>query len=241
LERWRQARRAADSYGLLLIVIILQFLLMPLLDGWRWGPTVQTLFLGAMLLLAARTSRVHRHFLHIAQAMVVVAVVLVTVDNLFGDNPNDLISFLLGSLVVVTPFIILRRIMRHPVIDAQTVLGAICTYLLIGLTFAFVYHAIYSLDPESFKGELGNSALAGLAYFSFVTLAPLGYGDIVPVTEFGRMTAALEALLGQIFLVTLVAALVGNLGRQRRSVREADLDPELRAEPAPERGPQPST
>lgn len=231
LDRWRQARKTADSYGLLLIVIVLQFVLMPLLDGWRWGPTVQTLLLGTMLLLAARTSRVHPRFLHVAQGMVAVAVVLVTVDAMGGENPNDLISFLLGALVVVTPFIILRRILRHPVIDGQTVLGAICTYLLIGLTFAFVYHALYTLDPDAFKGDLGESALAGLAYFSFVTLATLGYGDIVPVTEFARMTAALEALLGQIFLVTLVAALVGNLGRERRSVRETDLEPGLREEP----------
>ena len=224
---WRELRRAPDSYGLLLGAILLQFFLMPLLDGLRWGPSIQAVLMGAVLLLAAHTSRVHQRFLRVAQVIVVLSVGAAVVDAAFGEQPTDAISFLLGLLVVATPFIILRRIAQHPVIDVQTVLGAICTYLLIGMTFTFLFHAIYSLDPEAYQGDLGSSALAGLAYFSFVTLATLGYGDITPVTEFARMTAVLEALTGQIFLVTLVAALVGNLGRERRRVRERDLDPEL--------------
>ena len=233
VARWRDLRHAPDSYGLLLVAILLQFLLMPLLDGPRWGAVIQTVLISATLLLAARTSRAHRHFMRAAQVMVVISITLSVLDAAIGEDPNDAISFLLGLLVVATPFVILRRIAQHPVIDVQTVLGAICTYLLIGMTFTFLYHAIYSLNPDAYAGDLGSSALAGLAYFSFVTLATLGYGDITPVTEFARMAAVLEALTGQIFLVTLVAALVGNLGRQRRPIRERELDPDLREESEP--------
>ncbi len=77
---------------------------------------------------------------------------------------------------------------------------------------AFAFHAMWALDNDAFSGNLGEAQF-GLLYFSYVTLATLGYGDIVPVGQVARSVAMVEALMGQIFLVTLVAALVGNLGR----------------------------
>lgn len=212
-----KTRKLADSYGLLLVVILLQFLLIPFLDETRWGSVVQGGMMALVLLLALRISEAHVRTRRIATVMVIIALCSLSGDA--AGNVSDsavFSSILLGTLVLFTPLVILRRIFQHPVISGQTVLGAICAYLLLGMACAFAFHAMWAIDNDAFKGNLGESPQFGLLYFSYVTLATLGYGDIVPVGQVARSVAMVEALMGQIFLVTLVAALVGNLGRVRR-------------------------
>ena len=210
--------RLVDSYGLLLVVILAQFILIPFLDDNKWGSTVQGVLMAMVLLLALRISHVTPRTHRIALAMVALAVAGLAGNTVAGVNDSEAFSsVLLGVLVIVTPVVILRRIFQHLVISGQTVLGAICAYLLFGMAFAFIYHAMWDLDASTFKGDLGASPQFGLLYFSYVTLATLGYGDIVPVGQLARSFAMIESLVGQIFLVTLVAALVGNLGRVRRN------------------------
>lgn len=214
--RLRDAERLADSYGLLLGVILLQILMLPLLDGTRWGVVLQGVLMAVMLMLALHISRAHHAAMRLAWVMVSVSLLIIVVDAATQSTATQgLPSILLGLLLVACPAVILRRIFQHPTINGQTVLGAICVYLLLGLMFAFFYHGVWALDHGAFSGDLGSSAQAGLGYFSYVTLATLGYGDIVPVSQWARSLAVVEALVGQIFLVTLVAALVGNLGRER--------------------------
>lgn len=223
VSRLRDAERLADSYGLLLVVIVLQIMTLPLLDETRWGALAQGVLMGVMLLLALHISKAHRAALRAATAMVALALLAIGIDAATESTAtNGLPSFLLGLLLVACPVVILRRIFQHPRINGQTVLGAICVYLMFGLTFAFFFHALWAVDQDAFGGNLGPSAQAGLGYFSYVTLATLGYGDIVPVNQWARSLAVIEALMGQIFLVTLVAALVGNLGRSR----PRQVDPE---------------
>lgn len=208
--------KLVDSYGLLLVVILAQFILIPFLDDSKWGATIQGLLMAFVLLLALRISHVSARTHRLALGAVTVALLGLVGNALVGVTDSEAFSsLLLGVLVVVTPVVILRRIFQHLVISGQTVLGAICAYLLFGMAFAFVYHAMWVVDPSVFGGDLGKSPQFGLLYFSYVTLATLGYGDIVPVGQLARSFAMIEALVGQIFLVTLVAALVGNLGRVR--------------------------
>jgi len=101
------------------------------------------------------------------------------------------------------------------VVDIRTVLGAICIYVLLGLLWAFVYSAIGAIRSQPFFAQTQDATSAQYVYFSFVTLTTVGYGDLTAVGNFGRACAALEALLGQIYLVTVVALLVSNLGRRR--------------------------
>lgn len=212
-----KAPKLVDSYGLLLVVILAQFVLIPFLDDNKWGSAIQGVIMAGVLLLALRISHVSVRTHRIAVAMVVLAL-LSLVGNTAADvsDSGAFSSVLLGVLVIITPVVILRRIFSHLVISGQTVLGAICAYLLFGMAFAFAYHAFWAIDPEAFNGNLGPSPQFGLLYFSYVTLATLGYGDITPVGQLARSFAMIESLVGQIFLVTLVAALVGNLGRVRR-------------------------
>jgi hypothetical protein len=96
------------------------------------------------------------------------------------------------------------------------VLAAICVYLLIGLGYAAVYGFIGAVDPAGLFGPQDGAGTSVIRlYFSFITLCTVGYGDYVPHANIARMTTVTEALIGQVYLVTIVALLVSQVGRRR--------------------------
>ena len=120
----------------------------------------------------------------------------------------------IGALLVVpAPAAIVHRLRRHERIAASTIFGALCLYLLAGLFFARVYAVIGALQHGGFFEQQGMARTADFLYFSLVTLATLGYGDLTPRSDLGRMVAVAEALTGQLYLVSVVAVLVANVGR----------------------------
>jgi hypothetical protein len=100
----------------------------------------------------------------------------------------------------------LRFAMRAVKVDAEHLFAALSAYLLAGIYFGLLYWALEQLHPGTFTGS--NLSRTGGIYFSFVTLATLGYGDIVPRTEVARGLAIVEGVGGQLFLAVLVARLV---------------------------------
>lgn len=122
---------------------------------------------------------------------------------------------------------VLREILRHTRVDANTVYGAICVYLLIGFTCAFGFFVIELTQPQGLHapdwfGSNGAGEQAGrfpaLVYFSFVTLTTLGYGEFTPVSSHARSLVVLEAVIGQLYLVVLIARLVGlHVAQQHQS------------------------
>ncbi|KAA0235626.1 MAG: hypothetical protein JJLCMIEE_00539 [Acidimicrobiales bacterium] len=118
-----------------------------------------------------------------------------------------------GTLYFVAPVMILRNVARHETITGQSVFGAVAMYLQIGIAFAFVYSGLDRAVADSFSLG-GVDSASWPTYFSFVTLTTLGYGDITPSSQTTESLAILEAVLGQILLVTVVARLVSLLGSQ---------------------------
>lgn len=100
----------------------------------------------------------------------------------------------------------LRFAMRAPKVDAEHLFAALSAYLLAGFYFGILYWALEQIRPGTFSA--GGLSRGGAIYFSFVTLATLGYGDIVPRTDVARGLAILEGVGGQLFLAVLVARLV---------------------------------
>ena len=125
-------------------------------------------------------------------------------------------------LTLATISAIARRLWRHAEISVLTVLGALCIYVLLGLSFAFVFEAVGNLSSQPFFASQETATRSDYAYFSFITMASVGYGDLTPRGGVGRALAVTEALFGGIYLVTAVAALVGNLGRARAPRRGRD-------------------
>lgn len=116
-----------------------------------------------------------------------------------------------------TALIVLSRVLTTRRITTDTVYGAVSVYLLMGLTWATAYSLVESIHPGSFTAESGHGpdgafTFPEFIYFSFVTLATLGYGDITPVTNQARSLALLETVSGTIYIAVLIARLVAALG-----------------------------
>jgi Ion channel len=103
----------------------------------------------------------------------------------------------------------------------EAVMGVLSLYMLIGMAFGFVFGAIDRIDGEPFFAGGEAATVSRCMYFSFTTLTTVGYGDLVARSDLGHTLAVFEALIGQIYLVTVVSLIVGNLGRPARRAREA--------------------
>jgi hypothetical protein len=103
-----------------------------------------------------------------------------------------------------------------PTITFRLVLGALSIYLLVGLAYAYLFPLIAVLSGEQFFVQVSDPNTSDFHYFSYTTLATIGFGDFTAATSLGRMISVSEGLVGQLYLVSAVALLVGNVGRQLR-------------------------
>ena len=125
-------------------------------------------------------------------------------------------------LTLATMGAIARRLWLNAEISVLTVLAAVCIYVLLGMSFAFTFECLGEFGSGPFFTTPEAGTRSDYTYFSFITMATVGYGDLTAQGGLGRAFAVTEGLLGQIYLVTTVAALVGNLGRTRRPSEEID-------------------
>ena len=210
---------AADNYSLVLLLIVVSILLVAVIDELPALIPTPILFAGT-LLYALRTSRIARRLQMLATVLVGASLAVAVGSAVVTGRTGLASSMDLGVaalLVVLTPLGIARRLLSHPAVNVSTVTGALCIYLLVGLFFAFLFGFTAALSLGPSFASTGRATLADYLYFSFCTLSTLGYGDLVPRTDLGRMLAVTEALFGQMYLVTVVALLVSNFGRARRS------------------------
>jgi hypothetical protein len=175
---------------------------------------VTTVLLQGLTLMAALlASRVHRTLFRIAALVTVVsfvaAVASVVVDN--GREPNGAFFLVNVFLVATVPLVIARALWRRQVVDIHTVMGAVCIYVLLGMMFAFVYAAIDNIFDAPFFVQTSHATTPDYLYFSFITQTTVGYGDYTARSDFGRALAVLQALGGQLYLVTIIAVLVSRL------------------------------
>lgn len=174
---------------------------------------------GASLLFAIRTSRASNRATWLALILFVgglVATGIVVTSDAPASDVLAVSSVVRVGLTVAALVAIARRLAVHPVVNGETLMGALCVYLLLGLLFAASYGLIDGLDSSPFFAQIDQSSWIDRVYFSFVTLTTAGYGDLTAAGEVGRVVAITEAVVGQLYLVSVVSVVVGNLGRTRR-------------------------
>jgi voltage-gated potassium channel len=215
-ERKSLRARATARYGLVLVLLLATFVLLicGLTSPWA---RVGTVALVCVTLLAAfAAAQVGRRLQHIARIAVALSMAI-SLAALWSDSDLGVaaVAIVNSLLVVVAPIAIASSIIRRRVIDGRAVLGALCIYVLLGLLWGFVYTAIGAIANEPFFVQTAHATTSEYTYFSFITMTTVGYGDFTAGNNLGRGCAAMEALVGQIYLVTVVALLVSNLGRGR--------------------------
>lgn len=242
---FEESPRFADSFGLVLVLLIASYFVVATAGDSDVGRIVSMLIFAATTWLALRASQVQRRVLRIALTLIplitAVAIIFVLVGN--DDTAFAVNRILTILLVVVAPVAILKRLVEHPVISLNTFYGAVCVYLLIAMLFATLYGLIASLSGEQFFAQLAgvaprDTSAVDYLYFSFVTITTTGYGDLTAATNVGRMTAVLEAVFGQLYLITVVALVVQNLGQRSRLGHriEEELEESERAAASPRPG-----
>jgi hypothetical protein len=185
-----------------------------------WARVVAIVIQGLTLLVALVASRVHPWILGLATIAVCAAIVASAAALIgFGTLGPTAARLITALLVALAPASIARAVVldfRARGVSLHTMFGVLCIYLLIGSLFAFVYGIISSVGSGDFFAQPGDvDTTKNFLYFSFVTITTVGYGDLTAGTSLGRSIAISEALLGQIYLVTVVAAIVGGLSRRR--------------------------
>lgn len=186
------------------------------------GRVLTTAAVGGTAVMALRRSGARRGVRIAGDSIVVGLTVMALLSRELG-SPSDALSVfassLLAALLLVTPAIVVYRLARRPKVTLDTVAGALAAYIQIGLFFATLYRLDDLIESTPFFTTVPQATMMDFQFFSFVTLTTLGYGNLVPATDVGQSLAMLEAVLGQVFLVTVVALAVSNLGATVRARR----------------------
>lgn len=203
-----------DQFGFVLLLILATIIVFAGVDGPA-GKLISVALSGGTLLFVLHTAQAHRRTFRLAAIVVIVAVLSAAGALLFGETVGSSTAGLVGLLLaVVAPLVILRRIVLSPKITFRLVLGALSIYLLLGLAYAYLFPLVGSVTGTPFFVQTTAPTSAEYVYFSYTTLATVGYGDFTASTSLGRMLSVSEALVGQLYLVSAVALLVANIGRE---------------------------
>jgi hypothetical protein len=224
-ERWaRFGRRIANAFGLVLLLVLLTYVLFSLTDYRDWAAVATVLVAAASACIALRSAEARPRVVHWAVRLAAVAVLLALANAVFGSSTCLAISALIQILLFVAAAgAVLRAVVTETEVGFRTILGAISVYLIFGLLFTFLYAAVDRLQGGAFFAGVPQLAQGDYVFFSFTTLTTTGYGNLVPAAQPGKMFAGFEMLLGQIFLVTLIAGLV-SLWRPGQVMRTRERD-----------------
>jgi Ion channel len=235
LRLFRSGQRSGPRYGSLLLILIVTYLLSAFTAG-RLVDTVQVVLFLAVVLIALRNGRFHRKTVQMLAVGLLLGSGVSAILRVVNDNgPGGALASLWTALILLLAVIlIVRQVVSQPQITGQSIYGVLSAYMIIGLIFSAVYVAMYKFGGPFFVHGEANTTKT-FQYFSFTTLTTLGYGDFTAAGEGGQAVAVLEAIVGQMFLATLVARLVAGF---RWSDRAAARRAGQQAVPAAVQGPQ---
>ena len=212
-------------YGALLLVLIVTYLLSAF-SGTELAIQLQIGLFAAVLVLALRTSPLPGRWPLLIGVIALAGSVGALAVSLTGTQAGAGAAELWkGFVLLLTAVLVIRRVLAKPVVDIQSIYGALSAYLITGLMFAAFYAAIDHQTHSPFFADNQPASTQTFQYFSFVTLTTLGYGDFTAAGNGGRALAVIEALAGQVFLATLVARLVSAYRTPARQATAASRRP----------------
>jgi len=221
-------RAEPDHFGAVLVLLVGAYVL-SVLDDDPWVRIAVTALNLTALVFAVKASQPRPPLRAVVRGIVIAGGVLVCVAflTLPAEDADGITDCVLVVVLATTLVCIIDRILTAQDVTLRVIAGAISAYLLVGLMFAAVFGVVGWLQGGDFFANGEPPDPETLQYFSFTTITTLGYGDFTAASSAGRGLAALEALVGQIFLATLIARLVSSF-RRRPAVtpsQQEDADP----------------
>ena len=208
--------------GGLLALILISLSIQLAAPDTGFSRIVIVLLQGATLLVALWASAARKRLFAVAAVAVAVAAVLAIVSVLIdadsGEASAHVVTLLLVALAPLAIAAGLRRdVAAEGGVTLRTMFGVLCIYLLIGMLFSIGFNVVQQLIGDPFFSGGVEGETADFLYYSFTTLTTTGFGDFTAADNLGRSLTVLEALIGQIYLVTVVALIVANLRPGRRA------------------------
>jgi Ion channel len=205
----RRIEGLSHAFGIVILLVLATFVAASLTRYTGWSAVAISVLGCTTATVALASSGIREALLStaigLASACVGLAIVAAVTDRSGFLGAAALIQIVLLAWGAGT---VLRAVLREESVGFRTILGAISVYLIIGLLFASLYVAVDRLQPGGFFGPTAELHTGDYVFFSFTTLTTTGYGNLVPGGQPGKMCSVLEMLIGQIFLVTLIAGLV---------------------------------
>jgi hypothetical protein len=196
-EAYAEAFARGDSYGLLLtLLIVLYVVIAATPHASLWGRWAISMMLGAVMLLTLHTSHVRSRGFHLGVTIVAVAETANFLQALLNERTGTGASFLMFLLVLAAPLGILNRILRHETVGLETILGAICIYVLIAIAFAGLYGWVNEAEPAASSRSTSRPADIDFLYFSFVAITTVSTA-ISPQARAWGVLVTFKALIGR--------------------------------------------
>jgi len=225
-ERRARPFRPWTGYGLVFALLVVSFIWTAASDT-RADRAGRVVLEAAILLLALRAAGIRRHVIAIVTIPLVVAVAAALVaSGRTEEAAQGVVAVISAAILAGVPAAVFLDIRRTWTITPHLIMGLLCVYLMIGIFFAIVFRAVDHFSATQFFAQTSRPNRTDYLYFSFATLTTVGYGDLTAAENLGRTLAVVEALTGQLYLVTVVALAVANMGvvRSGRHARDAQPD-----------------
>jgi hypothetical protein len=208
------------KYRMLLGVLIAILVIHPFFSDSHLSGIVLDIFISFLIVFVVFESRQRRHSLAIAVSLSLLALIANWSDEYLNILPLVITAQTFSILFIFyISYVIIMTIIEAKKVTVDIIFGAVCVYLLIGLMWTFLYSILELNHPGSFIINISPDKITAssspefivsrLNYFSFVTLATIGYGDIIPVSHPAQMLSVFEAIIGQLYLTILIARFVG--------------------------------
>jgi hypothetical protein len=219
--RLGRRKRFEDSYGLVLLLLVISYFCDAAAGDSTWGRVVVVLVLAAATWLALRASQVERRGMRLAEGLIPLLCLIAIGSLLIGDESvaHAVTAAISLLLVMVAPVAIAWHLSRRMALSVETFLGAVCVYLLIAQLFATMFGLTALISGHPFFVQTSDPSAVDYIYFSFTTITTVGYGDFTSALSVGKMMAMTEAVFGQLYLITVVSLVVQNLGARRQQQR----------------------
>lgn len=210
--------RAEPRFGLLFFMLLLGLALPAILPPGTIFHVALQVFMSGILIVGLASVSHGKWLVILGLSLVLPAITLNWLARVVDKDLIVVSNLVAMAFLLYLAVLILNYLLRTTHVDANTIYGALCVFLLLGFIWGFAFFVLEVVDPYSLTDggaplyeDIGGmlEAMSDSLYLSFVTLTTLGYGDITPATQPGRTLAILEAIIGQIFLVVMIARFVG--------------------------------
>jgi hypothetical protein len=211
--------RAEFRYGAVFVLMVALLVFVIVAPGGDGTRAVVLALEGAALIVVVATSRERQAVRNARARAVAIIAALVVAAVALGALPLPVVLATNGLLTVAILLTLVRgslRLVRLHGVTLQVVAGALTIYVLTGLIFAWLVSLVANVSNLAFFAHGGDGTQGERVYYSFTVLTTTGFGDFTAVTPVGHALSVVEMLIGQLYLVTVIGVLVGDLaGRSR--------------------------